>query len=199
MRMPVFIALLLQFACSFSRSEVQPAEGFHSSENSKFYDLAGQSAKQLIAQMKESGPLGKDGKRSFGKTDWTIHWSYRYETRGGAVVFTRVTVTAAANFIVPRKQAPADANDRMAAEWARFSTALMIHERGHAENATRHARQLYAVLHDHGPFASREELEAFVKAEGDKCIADANAEDLAYDKRTRHGDTQGATLHEPSR
>ena len=38
------------------------------------------------------------------------------------------------------------------------------------------------------------ELENFVKAEGDKCIADANATDLEYDSKTEHGATQGATL-----
>ena len=199
MRFPLLLAIFLRLACATSWGEPLPQEGLQSAEHSKFYDLTGQSAKQLIAQMRETGPPGKDGKRYFGKTDWTIHWRYHYETRGGSVILTRVSVTTDVTTIMPRRQALANGADRMAAEWARFLAALGVHERGHAENAQRHAKQLYAVLHGHGPFASAQELEAFVKMQGDKCIADANAEDLEYDKRTGHGDTQGATLHEPSR
>ena len=182
-----------------SWSEPLAQEGLHSAEHAKTYDLAGQSAQQLIAQMKKTGPLDKDGKRYFGKTDWTINWRYHYETRGRSVIFTRLSVTADVTIILPRRQAPATGGDPMAAEWARFSAALAVHERGHAENAHRHATQLYALLQGHGPFSNAQELETFVKTEGDKCIASTTAEDDEYDKRTRHGDTQGATLHEPSR
>lgn len=199
MRIPFLAAIFLCLASVSSWSEPLPQEGFHLAEHAKSYDLTGQSAKQLIAQMKETGPLRKDGKRYFGKTDWTINWRYHYETRGGAVVLTRVAVTVNATTIMPQRQLAANDADPMAAEWARFSAALAVHERGHAENAKRHARQLYAVLHGHGPFSSAQELEAFVKTQGDKSVADANAEDIEYDKRTGHGNTQGATLHEPSR
>ena len=154
MRIPILIAIFLRLACVTSWGEPLPQEGFHSAEHAKPYDLTGQSAKQLIAQMKETGPPGKDGKRYFGKTDWTIHWRYHYETRGGSVIFTRVSVTADATIILPRRQAPANGADPMAAEWLRFSAALAVHERGHAENAERHAKQLYALLHGHGPFSS---------------------------------------------
>ena len=193
------IAIFLHLACTSSWGEPLPQEGVQSSEHSKFYDLTGQSARQIIAQMKEQGPPGKDGKRYFGKTDWTINWRYHYETRGGAVVFTRLSVTVDTTFILPRRQASTTGADRMAAEWARFSAALAVHERGHAENAIRHAKQLYAALHGHGPFGSAQELEAFVKTQGDKYIAEANAEDMEYDKQTNHGDTQGATLRDRSR
>lgn len=195
----MLLAIFLRLACVSAWCEVLPQEGIHATEHSKTYDLTGRSARQLIAQMKETGPLGKDGKRYFGKTDWTIHWRYHYETRGGSVIFTRVSVTVDVTTIMPRRPEPANGADRMMAEWARFLAALAVHERGHAENAHRHAKQLYAVLHGRGPFSSAQELEAFVKTEGDKCIAKTTAEDDAYDKRTGHGDTQGATLHEPSR
>lgn len=199
MRFPVLIAIFLRLASVTSWSEPLPPEGVQSAEHAKFYELTGASAQELIAQMKEAGPLGKDGKRYFGKTDWTIHWRYHYEARGGSAILTRVSVTTDVTTIMPRRQAPANAGDRMAKEWVRFLAALAVHERGHAENAQRHAKHLYAVLHDHGPFASAQDLEAFVKTQGDKCITDAQTADVEYDKRTGHGNTQGATLHEPSR
>ncbi len=197
MRIPVLAVIFLCLACVPSPCEPLPQEGFRVAEQAKPYDLTGQSVQQLIAQMKETGPLGKDGKRYFGKTDWLIHWRYHYETRDGAVILTRVSVTVDATTIMPRRQPPTDGVDRMAAEWARFCAALTVHERGHAENPERHGRDLYAVLHGHGPFAGVQELETFIKTQGDKSVADANAEDIEYDKRTGHGATQGATLREP--
>ena len=38
-----------------------------------------------------------------------------------------------------------------------------------------------------------------MNARGNECIVHASAEDLEYDKKTNHGDTQGATLREPAK
>lgn len=195
MRMPLLISVLLCLARLSSWGDVLPVEGVHPTTQTKYYDLTGQTMQKLIAQMNELGPVEADGKHYFAHTDWTLKWQYRYETRAGRLVLTRLSVAVDANSSIPRRQA----TDRMAAEWARFSAAVALHERGHAENAMRHAKQLYATLRQHGPFASKEELEAFVNTQGNQCIADANAEDVEYDKRTNHGDTQGATLREPAR
>ena len=199
MRMPVTIAIFLHLACVSSRGDVLPVEGIHPTAHTKFYDITGQTVQQLVARMNEAGPVETDGKHYFARTDWTLKWQYRYETRAGRLVLTVVSLTVDANYSLPRKQPPAAGNDRMAAEWTRFLAAVALHERGHAENAMRHAKQLYATLRQQRTFANKEELEAFVNARGNQCIADASAEDLEYDKNTKHGDTQGATLREPAK
>ena len=145
--------------------------------------------------MSERGPVEKDGKRYFAKTDWIIKWQYRYENRQGRAVLTQVSVTVDVNYELPHWQQPATAGGRLGAEWARFSTALTTHERGHADNAIQHAKKLEAKLRQHGPFANREAMEAFVAAEGNQCVAEANAADLEYDRRTGHGAKQGAKLN----
>ena len=178
-----------------AHAEVAPpiVEGFRTATKQSPYEVQGNSIQTLVAEMKAKGPLD-EGKRFFGKTHWDLRWNYRYEQKEGGFVITTLMVMADIQYQMPRRILPPDEADNVAPQWARFMAALTTHENGHGQNAIQHGKTLYAILRAHRVFASAQELKNFVKTEGDKCIADANATDVEYDRKTEHGATQGATL-----
>jgi len=187
-------SLLLAFLCA-AGAETLPllTEGFHPMVKDAPYDVQGNSVAELIAEKDAKGPLD-DGKRFFAKTDWNLHWNYRYEPRGSGFVITTISVTADITYRMPHRVLPPAEPDPIAGKWARFIAALTTHEHGHAQNAIEHGKALYGALHANRTFASAQALKDFIRAEGDKCLAATREADKQYDARTSHGVTQGATL-----
>ena len=187
-------ALLIGFLCTAGTGNAEtPAEGFRTTTKQSPYTVQGDSIAKLTAELNEKGPLDH-GEKFHAKTDRQIHWHYRYERKGGGFAITTLTVTADIDCLLPRRTVPANQPDNLAAQWERYMAALTLHEHGHGQNAIDHAKALYATLRAHRVFATSQALEEFIRAEGDKCIADANAYDVEYDRKTKHGATQGATL-----
>lgn len=180
--------------CTAAYAQTPPlVEGFHTTTKRTDYNLEGNSITALNAEKDAKGPLDK-GKRFFAHTHWDILWNYRYEPKDGGFVITVLSVTAEIHYTLPRRVLPPGVRDQVAAQWARFFAATSAHERGHAENAERRGKALYNLLRKHRVFASAEELEAFISAEGAKCVAEATAADVEFDRQTDHGAKQGATL-----
>jgi predicted secreted Zn-dependent protease len=195
MKILALASLLLAFPCTAGAETLPPIpEGFRPEVKQAPYDVQGNSVAALVAEKDAKGPMD-DGKRFFAKTEWNLHWNYRYAARGGAFVITTLFVTAEITYRMPRRIPPPTEPDRVAAQWAQFMEALTKHEEGHAQNAIEHGKALYGALRAHGPFVSMQALKDFIQAEGDQCIAETREADKQYDARTGHGATQGATLH----
>ena len=156
------------------------------------YDITGSSGVELRAAMQRLGPKDPlSGTPYAGYTRWRIAWSYRVE-RARACEPTSVRVVARIRITLPRWTGAAQADPSLAAEWRRFVTALRRHENGHAAIARAAARRIGSRLASLRAFRSCARLARAADGAAVRILNNARAAEVAYDERTRHGDTQGA-------
>jgi predicted secreted Zn-dependent protease len=156
------------------------------------YEIAGSSGVELRAAMERLGPKDPVGGTPYaGYTKWTVAWSYRYE-RVDRCALADVRVVARIRITLPRWDGARRADPTLAAEWSRFIAALRRHEDGHAAIARRAARRVARRLAALRPSRSCARLERVADAAAVRILNEARAAEIAYDERTRHGDTQGA-------
>lgn len=156
------------------------------------YDIAGSSGVELRAAMERLGPKDPvNGTPYAGYTKWTISWFYGYE-RANACALADVRVVARIRITLPRWSGARRADPTLAAEWSRFIAALRRHENGHARIARKAARRVARRLGALGPSRSCARLERKADAAAGQILREVRAAEIAYDKLTGHGDTQGA-------
>ena len=156
------------------------------------YDISGSSGVDLRAAMERLGPKDPvSGTPYDGYTKWTISWSYGYE-RANACALADVRVVARIRITLPRWGGIGRADPSLAAEWSRFIAALRRHENEHAGIASNAARRVARRLAALGPSRSCARLERKADAAAGQILKEVRAAEIAYDKRTGHGDTQGA-------
>jgi predicted secreted Zn-dependent protease len=76
--------------------------------------------------------------------------------------------------------------------FAHYSEKLLLHEKGHAQNAIDAARRIDEGIAALGPQSSCVDLGRAANRLGYSLIEAAKQWDIEYDLRTRHGATQGA-------
>jgi len=158
------------------------------------YDIAGATADELRQQMNTLGPVDKTEKKHFhALTTWRVSWHFRWE-RGAAYgcritgVDTGLRAKIVMPHLLPSVVLPVDVRT----SWNAYLEKLMLHEKGHVAigeaaraDAERSIRTLPAA-------ATCEELERAANEAGNAAIRKANGDDIAYDRDTHHGATQGA-------
>ena len=158
----------------------------------RHYEIGGSSALELRAGMDRLGP--KDpvyGTPYAGFTRWRIEWSYDYASTAGCAI-DGVVVAVRIEIVLPRWREARSGPRDLAAEWRRFIAALRRHEEGHAAIARRGGRRVARRLEALRTFPSCARLERAADAAAERIIEDTRRAERAYDRRTGHGDTQGA-------
>ena len=156
------------------------------------YEISGSSALELRDGMDRLGP--KDpvyGTPYAGFTRWRIEWSYDYATAAGCAV-DGVVVAVRIDIVMPRWRDARNGPAELAAAWRRFIAALRRHEEGHAAIARRGARRIARRLEALRTFPSCARLELAADAAAERILEETRRAERAYDRRTGHGDTQGA-------
>jgi len=150
----VFAAAL--FAASSASAQVRETE------NTRYYAVRGQSVSALLAEMAAKGPDG-----FWAYSNWYVNWS------GSCDVTLEIIYT------LPRWDDRAAASAELRGRWDRMITALVAHERQHAEHGRRAAHEIAADGCENDPSG----------------IVDKwAAEDRAYDQRTEHGWSEGVVF-----
>lgn len=158
----------------------------------RHYEISGSTALELRAGMDRLGP--KDpayGTPYAGYTRWGIRWSYDYATAAGCGI-ENVAVAARIDIVLPRWRDARSGPRELVAEWRRFIAALRRHEEGHAAIARRGARRIARRLESMRTFPSCARLERAADTAAERILEQTRVAERAYDRRTAHGDTQGA-------
>ena len=150
-----------------------------------YYDVSGDTAEELAEEMERDGPNG-----FAGFVEWFITWDWDqsdsepcYVPSGSVTVRTVTTLPDWAD----RGSASANLGNR----WDDFLETLMEHEVGHARNATRTGERIESLLESASSPTCRA-LSRDLDDEAYEELDDARQWDIQYDRRTRHGATQGA-------
>ena len=125
-----------------------------------------------------------DGSRVDSLSNWHYgwHWSRRNTAAGCQV--TGVTVDFTAVVRLPRLVG--DVSPAVRAQWDRYIAALERHEAGHVRYAYDHRGDVATAIGAANCDATA--------AAGKAAIALIDVYEVTYDRTTRHGQTQGATL-----
>ncbi len=163
--------------------------------NTVYYPINGATAGQLRQQMNQLGPLSQtSGQRFDGRTDWYVRWNYQYFSQGTSCQLTAIRVRADVSLTLPQWKQPANAANGLVNRWNQYIKALRLHEDGHKDNGIATSREILQLLKRFPAKGSCSELGAAANQAAQGIISQYNQRDLDYDRKTRHGVTQGAVF-----
>jgi len=163
------------------------------SESVQYYDVSGATAREVRASLNREGPIsGNDGQRYDAVCRWHVYWKFQFRPRGDVCVITSASTDVKIVITFPRLKTDETTSPSLLKAFANYTEKLMLHEQGHAQNAIDAARKIEAGILALPPQPTCDELRKTANALGQALIKEANQADIEYDKRTRHGATQGA-------
>jgi predicted secreted Zn-dependent protease len=179
----IVLALMLTSALAAGSAAAATPNSVVPNATMHYYAVGGVSTAQIGARLAANAPASPDGCKCFAYTAWSYRWGWPgYGT--ATCDLTRAVVTLKVDVHFPRWTHPAAAPAAVAAAWTRFARALALHESGHASYArARSPFIVRAIKH-----ATCRTADAAARAQLDVI----RKHDVAYDARTKHGETQGA-------
>lgn len=161
-------------------------------ETIKYYDVSGTDARAIRASLNRNGPIsGTDGKRYDAVARWNVAWKYQYNIANGSCAIKSASTEVKVTIAFPRLQTDAATPADLKASFDKYTDKLMLHEKGHVQNAIDIAKRIETGIRALPPEASCALLAATANKLGHALIKEANQADVDYDARTQHGRTQG--------
>ena len=158
-----------------------------------YYSVTGASLREISRSMDQSRPW-MAAENLTGLTEWRIDWRFEVKPAEAGCRCTSFTTTTSITNTLPRWTPPAGAPAGLAAAWTRFITALGEHEDGHSRLALAAVADLHKRIKELGPAADCDGLRKRINDLARRVIEDHRQREKDYDRRTRHGETQGVAL-----
>ena len=159
-----------------------------------YYPLDGATTIELGAQMRQRGPKDASGKSWGGVTQQEWKWEYRLTSTAKSCALETFTVSVQTTITMPRWTPPANAAPKLRDQWTTYYNALLFHEDGHRKIGLTAMRRLLQQAQTLPPAPTCPALRATLDNAAKQASAWAEQENIAYDRETEHGLTQGATL-----
>ncbi len=156
--------------------------------NVAYYDISAATLQELRRGMQQQGPRW-EGRAWSATTQSHFRWTYQYERRGVSCELRRVRVQVRTVVTFPRWNPTAPPDSATLEWWYQLNAGLMEHERGHALLSVKTAGEIASTLErlSHPQCAPLGEL---ANQTGRGLISRERAQQLEYDRATRHGATQ---------
>src|SRR4051812_41621183 len=185
---------VLTTACATPRNAIfdQYPSGIAGHTSVTYYDVHGATLLELRADMRRSGPKISDS--SFvAETRSPMKWTWKTKSNGvSSCELEDIQVSVNAQVLLPRWTPPADTEPGLAAEWARFMTALETHENGHKDISAQAGREIVNKLR--GLSGSCSNIGSRANDIAHAIVDRAELDQRKYDAETRHGLTQGTSF-----
>ncbi|MGH8771620.1 MAG: DUF922 domain-containing Zn-dependent protease [Burkholderiales bacterium] len=182
-------ACLIALSCSIGAANAEPAV----TVETDYYSIIGTSAHELRRQMHLFGPKDSGGAYD-AYTRWNVRWSYHYRQGNGQCAIARVATSADVAFTLPNWKNSSEGPRELQQKWRDYLSALQQHEEGHKTFALRAAAEIEDAIAAMSAATSCADLAQKANAIGERIVNHYRQEERAYDARTRHGATQGATF-----
>ena len=160
----------------------------HVESEEVIYEVHATSPQKAREEMNRRRPVGDRGPFD-ALTKWFVSWHFSHRKEGGRCRVGTPRIEVAITTTLPRW-----IEGESTEGWQRYLAGLSEHESGHAQNARAAGEAVFETLEKLPPAASCGDLDAQATREGKEVLRSFNAEDDAYDQRTQHGKTQGATF-----
>ncbi len=194
-RLPPLLLLALSACATVAqgpRAETPRLRDVPANTEVKAYEIHGDDADALRAQMNALGPVDQAGARSDAYTRWFVTWRYPLVETNGTCATGPVTVTLTVSMDLPAWVEAEQGADALKRRWQEYLDALVVHETGHHANAVRAAQEIEQALPAIPAAPSCDEIQRVANAKGHALLEQYRQADVAYDAKTDHGATQGA-------
>ena len=163
-------------------------------EKYEYYEIKGNSEKELHEQMCRNGCSVGDGNIYDSVTAWRWRMDYGYDRAPGACSAGSFKVALEIDYRYPKWVYADNAPKALVDKWNDFMKHLVTHENGHRDIAVEAAAGLSRAVAALPPAGSCAELDREVRAQGHERMEKLNADEKSYDVTTGHGKTQGAVF-----
>jgi predicted secreted Zn-dependent protease len=154
------------------------------------YIIRGTTGREIAAEIARLGPES-NGRRFAGTHSSRFEYRYTSEIRAGACV-PKATVDLVSRVTLPYWADSSRAGSLLQAAWGTYLKALAFHEDNHRLIAFRHVSDFQRKLADlHAPTCSM--LAADIRNLAKDITTKSQRAQDAYDRKTRHGATEGAS------
>ena len=160
----------------------------------EYYDIGGKSAPDIRKKLNHRGIRWTDGKVYDAVTKWHVRWNYRYERVDGRCQITSVTTHVDVVIKMPRWTGQNEADEALKDRWDNYFRALHGHELGHRNFGIKAAAEIEREISELDPSLDCAELGAAANAIGHRILDKYRRLEIAYDRETRHGYTEGAVF-----
>jgi predicted secreted Zn-dependent protease len=159
------------------------------------YAITGTTPAALRKQLSRRGPLDLAQNRRYdARTDWSVQWSFRYTKKDDRCMIQNASSSVAIIVTLPQWQLLKNAPQSLVDEWNQYLIALRLHEVGHQQHGIDAATEVLQRLNSFPSYASCKSLKTAAQAAAQAIIQQFNQRDVAYDRTTKHGYTQGAVF-----
>ena len=156
------------------------------------YEVTGSTAAELRKTMNQKRPVNDANESYDGLTEWSITWDYQAKYRGRVWMVSNRSVELEVKVVAPRWTNFQNAPPLLRKQWRIYLANLLRHENGHVKVALLAANAIDKYLSSHGGASSLEKLQTDIKKNTHTLLEHYQKIDRDYDKRTRHGASQGA-------
>ncbi|MEQ1882205.1 MAG: DUF922 domain-containing protein [Burkholderiales bacterium] len=185
LKLSLFLAL-----SGAAAADAEPLVRMHSA----YYYIDGPSAAVLAAQIEQQGPVAADGRRLAAKTKWDVQWKFNHEQAGVTCSMKDVVVAVGVAQTLPKWRGEAKGVASLRAHWKKFTVALLKHEDRHKEHGLRAGKEIEVALLAAKPASNCEDMQTAASAIAEQIVAKYREKDDEYDRQTRHGQSEGASM-----
>jgi predicted secreted Zn-dependent protease len=158
-----------------------------------YYAMTGSSIRHIHESLQQTRPW-KDKSGRDASTEWYVAWHAGYSAGGGTCRCISFSTATTITITLPRWVAPTNTPAEVRAAWAKYLAALEVHEAGHADLAIAAAADMHKRVKEIEGDLDCNALRTRVQTECQAALDSHRAQEKDYDRRTRHGATQGASL-----
>ncbi|SRR6266540_357820 len=158
-----------------------------------YYSITGASLRDIRRSMDQSRPWKEPANLS-ALTEWRIDWRFELTPAESGCRCSSFTTTITITNTLPRWTPPAETPEELKSAWNRFIKALGEHEDGHSRLALAAVADLHKRIKELGPAPDCNGLRKRINDLAGRVIEENRQREKDYDRRTRHGATQGVAL-----
>lgn len=161
-------------------------------EKNEYYEIRGNSEKELRKQMYEYGCTWDDGRKYDSVTSW--YWTWDYGTGHAAQTCSADDFSVILEITIryPKWVRTSEAPQPLVDKWDEYMKNLTLHEQGHRDRVLDAAAEFSGAVAGLPRDLSCTDRDRRVRALSSEIMAQMKTAQQEYDAETSHGITQGA-------
>ena len=163
------------------------------SESYNFYLISPESKGEILKLLNSTSPILEDGDVYHGYAYSSINWNFRWRYNKNSCWITSASTKLNTTYTLPKLETKSNDVNQV---WNQWYPKLVLHEKGHHKLAVKIASKIKNTISDMPRARTCTELEKKANGIGQALISELGELNIQYDKRTNHGETQGAFLFE---
>jgi predicted secreted Zn-dependent protease len=161
-------------------------------ERNEYYEIRGNSEKDLRKSMCQNGCTWDDGRTYDSVTSWYWSWDYGSGYASQACSTDDFSITIEITSRYPKWVRTGEAPQPLVEKWDDYMKNLVMHENGHRDKVVDVGAEFSAAVARLPRALSCADLDRQVRALSNELMAQLNAAQREYDADTNHGAKQGA-------